>query len=133
MSKLFTALIFSMFCAQSFAASTYVSCSNGSFQETGDSHFVANFFDDSIVFNIFEGHVGFSLEDMTWKGQTTAIMDVTLDYHVEGEKEEVLVNALITMAKDYKSAQVTYSFDHEPFRSLDLKCKTVPYKHHEID
>jgi hypothetical protein len=127
MMKTVIAFFISIACFNAFAADSYTSCTNGTIEQVGDGLFTANFFDDSISFDIYEGTVSFGIDDMTWKGDTISILDLTTTYSVEGTEEIVVVDAIITLSKDSKTGIVAYSLDKGPFRSLELTCEQLPY------
>ena len=127
MTRILCAVLMMFIGFNSYSASSYLSCTNGTIEEVGDGLFTANFFDDAINFQIYEGSVSIGALDLNSLGSTTTIMDVNTTYFVEGEVEKVVVDAIITMSKDNKTAKLAYSLNKESFRSLDLSCKEMPY------
>lgn len=121
------ALTITAFSFSAFSAASYTSCSNGTIEEVGDALFTAYFFDDSISLNPYEGSLSFGVDDISWKGNTTVVMDVQTVYSVEGTEEDVVVDAIITLSADNKAAKVAYSMNKGSFQTYDLMCEEVPY------
>lgn len=125
MNKILSILVLTFFSFNAFSAKTFTRCSNGTIEEVGDSLFTANFFENRVELQIYEGSFSLDVDQVNWKDNTTIVMDAEATYYVEGTVEQITVDLLVLMSADGNSAKVAYGINKESFTDLDLTCKEV--------
>ena len=104
------------------AETSYFACTNGTIEEKGDAFFQVNLLEDGIEFNPWESHFSYDLSEVTFDGFTLPIVNKKTKISVEGDEQEVEVNALLVFGDQYKTLNLAISYDKGPFQTHEFTC-----------
>ncbi len=124
MKRIFAILsILSVFASFGASASTTIlSCNNGNIDEVGDGYFQIDILEDGITFLPYEGQFTIEASGSTHTEGTFSIVNQTVTESVEGEEQEVVVNALLILDEKEKTLNVAFSRDRGPFQNYEMTC-----------
>ena len=111
----------------------YISCTNGTIFEVGDSLFQVEILEEGLLFSIYETSYSVDATDIVVVRPKVGvdapnklrILNKTVQMMSEGELFNSVVNALVIVSKDKKTATVDLSHDNGEMEVYKLKCVTV--------